>query len=257
MQPIIQLALRAAREAVEPFLQMRERLDPTHDQASLAQVLTRISERAETLIARQLQRAYPEYGIQGHFVKHASKPEAPVWRLCAEHGMDNFAHGLNTCALSITLLKQGRAEHTVVINPITGDEYTASRGYGMQANGKRGRVPQHWTLEQARIALPLPNASWRSQYLGEYIRVLQGLGPDLGAHINSGCNLIDIAAVACGQLDAVCILGIEDEDLEPGALLLKEAGALVGNLQGAPKVETQLIAASPKAFKSLVQRLKA
>lgn len=71
----------------------------------------------------------------------------------------------------------------------------------------------------------------------------------------AGSAALDLAYVACGRLDGFWEFGLAPWDVAAGALLIKEAGGLVGDLQGGENyLQTgDIVAGNPKIFKALLQ----
>lgn len=261
MHPMVQFALRAARSAGEQFLRIRERIENSHQEHNLERLLEDAARNAETLIVRQLSRGYPQHGVVGRFTPHREgegEGEDVLWRIEPFHGYSNLEVAAPGFALSLVCLVKGRAEHAVVICPFSDDEYLASRGRGAQHNGKRIRVPGKHAVTGTRIAMGLPDAALRNRYLPAYLTLAQQLGPLVEVQRASGSGLLDLAELASGRADAAFVLGLEEQDLHVGSLLLKEAGALMGTPDGQPRVEAddQLMAAGPRLYKALVKQLK-
>jgi myo-inositol-1(or 4)-monophosphatase len=114
-------------------------------------------------------------------------------------------------------------------------------------------------LEGVRLLMGLPEGTYRERQLPAYLNFVQRLGPQIDTLIATGCPLLDIADMASGRGDAALVLGIEEQDLLVGSLLLKESGALLGSAEGAPSVTAggNLLAASPRLYKEVVKVLKA
>ena len=261
MHPMVQYALRAARSAGEQFLRIRERIENAHEESSLDGLLDDAARNAETLIVRQLARGYPHHGVAGRFTPHrAGEGEGAdtLWKIEPFHGYSNLGVAASGFALSVVCLVKGRPEHAVVICPFSDDEYLASRGRGAQHNGKRIRVPKTLVVEGARIAMGLPETWLRTRHLPSYLTLVQQLGPVIEVQRATGSGLLDLAELAAGRADAAFVLGLEEQDMQVGSLLLKEAGALMGTPDGQPQVEVegQLMAAGPRLYKALVQQLK-
>src|SRR5436190_269804 len=67
-----------------------------------------------------------------------------------------------------------------------------------------------------------------------------------------------LAYVACGRLDAFWELGLAPWDMAAGALLIQEAGGLVGDLNGDQTYmeSGDIVAATPKVFPTLLEALR-
>ncbi|RTR01986.1 inositol monophosphatase family protein [Halomonas nitroreducens] len=261
MHPMVQFALRAARSAGEQFLRIRERIENAHEEHNLDRLLEDAARNAETLISRQLSRGYPQHGVVGRYTPHRGgegEGSDILWRIEPFHGYSNLAVASPGFALSLVCLVKGRPEHAVVICPFSDDEYLASRGRGAQLNGKRIRVPKSTAIAGSRIAMSLPETWLRPRLLPAYLTLTQQLAPQIELQRASGSGLLDIAELAAGRVDATFVLGLEEQDMHVGTLLLKEAGALMGTPDGQPSIEVegQLMAAGPRLFKALVQQLK-
>ncbi|MDR5859841.1 inositol monophosphatase [Halomonas eurihalina] len=261
MHPMVQFALRAARSAGEQFLRIRERIENAHEEHSLDKLLEDTARNAETLIQRQLARGYPQHGVVGRYTPHREgegEGRDVLWRIEPVHGYSNLTVAAPGFALSVGCMVKGRPEHAVVICPFSDDEYLASRGRGAQLNGKRIRVPKHYTIDGARIAMGLPESELRSRLLPAHLTLTQQLAPRVELMRASGSGLLDMAELASGRVDAAFVLGLEDQDLHVGSLLLKESGALMGALDGQPSVSASqpLMAAGPRLYKALVKQLK-
>ena len=74
----------------------------------------------------------------------------------------------------------------------------------------------------------------------------------------AGAAALDLAYVACGRLDAFWELGLSPWDMAAGALLIQEAGGLVGDLSGEAGYleQGEVAAATPKIFPTLLESLR-
>ena len=83
------------------------------------------------------------------------------------------------------------------------------------------------------------------------------LAPQLDTLVASGSGLLDICEVAAGRVDSTFVLGLEEQDMHVGLLLLKETGALIGTPDGQPSIKEEglLIAAGPRLYKALIKQL--
>jgi myo-inositol-1(or 4)-monophosphatase len=74
----------------------------------------------------------------------------------------------------------------------------------------------------------------------------------------AGAAALDLAYVACGRLDAFWEMGLSPWDMAAGALLVQEAGGLVGDFKGdGGYMESgDICAATPKVFSSLLDAMR-
>lgn len=256
MHPTLQLALRAARSVDEHYDYVLDRLDLARTDSTLDELLQTCGKRVEQAIERQLVRAHPDASFRGRSVQLKGSGDL-CWEVNPLVGKANLRRGYPSFALSIAIYQRDRLEQVIFFNPATEQEYMASRGRGATLNGRRIRVLQGWKADQAALALPLPSPGVRAAQLPDYLRLVERLSQ---AQIYaSGCAALDICAVAAGQLDAGIFLGVDEQQLAPALLVLKEAGGLAGDLSGAPQLGDQgrLLVTNPKAFRQLVSQLKA
>ncbi|ODC05097.1 hypothetical protein BFW38_01015 [Terasakiispira papahanaumokuakeensis] len=257
MHPMIQLALRAARSVIEHYDHVIERLDIARQDRNVDELIDHCAFRVEQALQRQLKRGYPDFSFNGTHIREEAQGDS-TWVVNPLVGRDNLARGYPACALSVALYAAGRLEHVVIINPLSGQEFIAGRGRGASLNGRRIRVLTSWHAEQAHVAMPLPEMGVRMRMLPTYLDVQQYLGQQV-AHLNTMNEpVLDLLAVAAGQLDAAIILGADMDALAPALMVLKEAGGLYGDVSGAPNLgsDARLLAANPKTFKALVSGIR-
>ena len=74
----------------------------------------------------------------------------------------------------------------------------------------------------------------------------------------AGSAALDLAYVAAGHLDGFWEPGLAPWDMAAGALLIKEAGGLVGDFNGGEDYLEQgnIVAANPKIFKELLKEIQ-
>ncbi|GAA3910598.1 inositol-1-monophosphatase [Halomonas cibimaris] len=260
MNPMVQFTLRATRKAADQFLRIRERIENAHDETNLELLLADTAAKAEAIIVQQLARGYPQHGVAGRFTSHRAgegEGQDVVWHIEPMHGYSSLAVAGADFAISAVCRVKGRPEHAVIVCPFADDEYLATRGGGAQHNGKRMRVSRASAVAGTRMALSLPPSWLRRRHLPAYLTVTQQLGPGVEALTASASGLLDICEVATGRVDSAFVMGLEEQDMYAGTLLLKEAGALIGTPDGQPAIKPEglLMAAGPRLYKALVKQL--
>jgi myo-inositol-1(or 4)-monophosphatase len=74
----------------------------------------------------------------------------------------------------------------------------------------------------------------------------------------AGAAALDLAYVACGRLDAFWEMGLSAWDMAAGALMIQEAGGLVGDLRGETGYldSGEIACATPKVYPTLLETLR-
>ena len=179
-----------------------------------------------------------------------------VWVIDPLDGTTNFIHGFPQYCVSIGVRHRGAAAHAVVYDPLKNELFTASKGRGAFVNDRRMRVSKCTRLDQALVGtgFPFKELSRLDLYSKQLIYMMKNTA---GVR-RAGAAALDLAYVASGRLDAFWEMGLSPWDMAAGALLVQEAGGLVGDLQGEQTfMESGDIAAgTPKVFPTLLEALK-
>lgn len=262
MQPMVNIALRAARVAGEQIVRAVERLDLVKsEQADVAKLISDTCQKAELSIVHTIQKAYPSHTITGEYTgEHAAISEGPAfeWSVNPIDSISNFSNGLPVFALSLAGKQNGKIEHALVLNPITGEEFTASRGQGCQLNGKRLRVTNQKQIEGAVLGTGFFNRPSDKPHLETYLSIFRDITLNGGMIQNGGSPALNLAYTAAGRIDGFYQVGLNPWEMEAGLLLVQEAGGLVGDFSGDNNhlSKGNLIAGNPKMFKALLKRLQ-
>ncbi|WP_040886653.1 inositol monophosphatase family protein [Marinobacter santoriniensis] len=257
MQPAIKMALRIARQGSDYLKAHFERQESSDkDSSERSRQLDRVEQSIYDNFKEQLEKAYKDHSIAP--LNEASAGDSDKsWHIFPVLGRENFLRGIPEFALALSQKKNNRTENLLLVNPITGEEYSASRGHGAALNSRRVRTSETRQIEKAAIAsnlLDQARKSEQSQLWGEMAAVL---AHDSALFRTSGCVVLDIARVASGQLDTAVIFRPEPAELDLGVTLAMESGALTGDFSGNPSTGTarQLVVANPKLFREVLKTL--
>ena len=262
MQPMLNIALRAARSAGELIIRSAERLDVisvTEKEAS--DYVSEVDRAAEQCIIQALRKAYPTHGILGEesgLQPGSGEGTDYLWIIDPLDGTTNFLRGVPHFAVSIACRYRGRLEHGVVLDPVRQEEFTASRGRGAALNGKRLRVSKRKGLEGALLGTGFPFREGQLDELDNYLGMFRALiGPTAGLR-RAGAASLDLAYVAAGRYDAFWEFGLSEWDMAAGALLVQEAGGLVSDFTGDHQYleKGQIVAGNTKCFKAVLTTLQ-
>lgn len=257
-EPIVNIAVRAARAAGNTILRSLDRLDTIQiSEKSPNDYVTDIDQKVEKEIIGIIQKAYPSHSILGEENGEITgKEDDYVWIIDPIDGTRNFIHGFPQFAVSIAVSYKGKIEHGVIYDPVKQELFSASRGKGARVNDRRMRVSTRKTLEDCLLGTGCP--SDRSPKLIEaYTDSLKAVIPLCGDVRRAGAATLDLAYVACGRLDGFWEGGLKIWDIAAGALMIKEAGGIVCDFEGGENFldSGNIVAANPKVLKLLLKTI--
>ena len=262
MQPMVTMALRAARTAADIIIRAFTDLDKlTIETKKRNDFVTKVDRASEQAIIKSLRRPYPDHAFYGEESgHHPGKNDGNdyLWIIDPLDGTTNFIRGIPHFAVSIACQYRGRLEHAVVVDPIKEEEFCASRGHGATLNSKRIRISSRKSLEGALIGTGIPFMPPSIDHLDNYLNMMRSLLGDTAGIRRAGAAALDLAYIACGRLDAFWEIGLKEYDIAAGALLIQEAGGLISDLNGGANfLETgQVACGTPRCFKELLQRIR-
>ena len=257
LEPMLNIAVRAARKAGEILVHSLERIDLIEiEEKTRNDFVTEVDRAAEKEIIYQLRRAYPDHSIRGEETG-LSEGENPdyEWIIDPLDGTTNFIHGIPHFAISIACLHKGKLAHGVVYDPVKREEFTASAGRGAMLNGKRLRVASRRTFDGALIGTGIPFSGLALENMQPYLACLQEIASQTAGIRRPGSAALDLAYVAAGRFDGFWEMNLQPWDIAAGILLVKEAGGLVSDFKGGNDSMTNgnVVCANPKLFKPLLQ----
>jgi len=256
MQPLLNIAIRAARRAGDLIVRNLDRVPTLGVRAkSRNDFVTEIDQLAERDIIETIRRAHPDHAFLGEESGRSGSGDF-LWIIDPLDGTTNFMHGFPQFAVSVACEVRGRMEHGVVYDPMRQELYTASRGDGAQLDGKRIRVSKQAELEGALVGTGFPyraNARW----IDEYLQMLKTVMQQTAGIRRPGSAALDLAYVAAGRTDGFWEIGLNAWDTAAGTLLITEAGGRVGTLTGGEyRQGGNIIAGTPKVYDALVECLR-
>jgi myo-inositol-1(or 4)-monophosphatase len=230
---MLNVAIKAARAA--GAIINRAALDVESVRVSLKQsndFVTEVDQASENVIIDTLLTAYPDHGILAEESGSTrGNPDAEaIWIIDPLDGTTNFIHGFPVYCVSIALQVKGRLEQAVVFDPTRNDLFTATRGRGAFMNERRIRVGKRTRLQECLLSTGFPFRA--EDDFNTYLRLMGDMMQRTAGLRRPGAAALDLAYVAAGFSDGFFELGLQPWDMAAGALLITEAGGLVGNFTG-------------------------
>lgn len=228
-KPLKHLA-HACSEAGALLLDFRRRGVVPASKAGM-ELLTEADTASEELLSRSLGRLMPGVPFVGEEGFKGPLPEPPFWIADPLDGTNNYAFDFPFYCVSVAFVDESGPRLCCTFDPVRNESFTACRGEGAFLNGSRARCLEASSLSDALMATGFP-----------YMRTPENINTDLGVleHFlgfargirRSGSAALDLAYTACGRLGAYWEKTLRPWDMAAGALLVREAGGIVGAYEG-------------------------
>ncbi len=255
MHPMLNIAIRAARAGGRVLTQYMDRVDSLQTtEKAKNDFVSEVDRRSEAEIVAVLRRSYPDHAILGEEGGASGAADAEFkWFIDPLDGTTNYLHGFPAYCVSIAVAQNRRLEQAVIYNPFTQELFTATRGAGATLDEKRIRVSKCNSIDSALLGTGFNNNGSQSQ--SGYLRTFREYNSSAGNLRRQGSAALDLAYVAAGRLDGFWEFGLQPWDSAAGALMVREAGGLVGTMTGKDDWldSGNIVAATPRVYDSMLR----
>ena len=256
MQPMLNIAVRAAHAAGDYISRQVNNIPNLEiESKSKNDFVTLVDRRAEERIIETLLKAFPTHSIMAEESGSFGESEFQ-WIIDPLDGTTNFLHGFPHFAVSIALAIDGKLQHGVIYDPMKQELFAASRGDGATLNNRRIRVTSRFSSEGALLGTGFP---FRAKHHLPVFQQMFNTFFDSASDIRrAGSAALDLAYVAAGRLDGFWEIGLKPWDMAAGALIIREAGGLVGDFGGNENYleSGNIVTANPKLFADMIRKLQ-
>lgn len=195
-------------------------------------LVTEADTSSEECIVQIIRTAFPDHSILAEESGQDARDESLVWIVDPLDGTTNFAHEIGWYAISIAFSVEGKIMVGVVLNPVTGELFSAVAGSGATCNNHPIQVSSVSDVSDCLLATGFPYNI--RQNLGPIIsRFKRCLNASQGIR-RLGSAALDLCHVACGRFDAFWEENLKPWDTAAGVLIAREAGAQVTDFSGRP-----------------------
>jgi myo-inositol-1(or 4)-monophosphatase len=254
MHPILNVATKAAREAGKIINRASQDVGSLKIQTKdYNDFVSEVDRSAEDAIISILKEAYPTHGFYGEESGKTNLEAESIWIIDPLDGTTNFLHNFPCYCVSIALQEKGVLTQAVIYDPVHNDLFTATRGRGAFLNDKRIRVTNRSKLQDSLISTGFPFKDF--SYLDTYLEIFKDMAKKTSGLRRPGSAALDLAYVAAGYSDGFFEINLSPWDIAAGALLVQEAGGIVGDFEGNESwLRTgNIVAANPKVFGQMLQ----
>ncbi|MBI9084090.1 MAG: inositol monophosphatase [Desulfobacterales bacterium] len=202
------------------------------EKKSANDLVTEADIASERIIVDIIGKTFPSHTIVAEESGVRPGSEIFSWLIDPLDGTTNFAHGIGIFAISIAFVRQGIPVVGVVLNPITGELFSAVTNQGATLNGRPISVSQTDCLADGLLATGFP---YNLKEIRDPLmrRLSRGLDASRGVR-RLGAAALDLCFLACGRFDGFWEQNLKPWDTAAGTVIACEAGARVTDFNDHP-----------------------
>jgi myo-inositol-1(or 4)-monophosphatase len=197
--------------------------------SSATDMVSEADREAERAIAELLQSERPDDGLVGEEGSDESGASGRRWVVDPLDGTTNYLYGFPAWCVSVALEDSDGGLVGAVYDPVADELFRAARDDGAELNGKPIHVGDADRLETALIGTGF---GYDPEVRAGQADVLRRVLPRVRDIRRAGAAALDLCFVAAGRLDGYFERGIQPWDYAAGALIVREAGGELVELQG-------------------------
>ena len=202
--------------------------------------VTKTDKHVEKILIEELSKTKKNYSFLSEEVgKINNKDKENIWIIDPIDGTTNFLHGIPHFAICIAHQSNKEIVSGLIFDPIKDEMYYSEKNKGAFLNNQRLRVSKKNSLDDCLFSSNHEGVKFSNLNM-RY----------------SGCAALDMAYVASGRLDGFFHNKINLWDIAAGALMVKEAGGIVNDLDMFNNNNIDIRASSGAIYNKMVEKLK-
>ena len=202
--------------------------------------VTKTDKNVEKILIEELSKTKTNYSFLSEEVgKIEKKDKENIWIIDPIDGTTNFLHGIPHFAICIALESKKEIVSGLIYDPIKDEMFYAEKNKGSYLNNQRLRTSNKNSLDECLFSSNHEGVKFSNLNM-RY----------------SGCAALDLAYVASGRLDGFFHNKINIWDIAAGALLVKEAGGIVNDLDKFNHNNIDIRASSEAINNKMLENLK-
>ena len=202
--------------------------------------VTKTDKHVEKILIEELSKTKKNYSFLSEEAgKIEKKDKDNIWIIDPIDGTTNFLHGIPHFAICIALESKKEIISGLIYDPIKDEMFYAEKNKGAYLNNQRLRVSNKNLINDCLFSSNHEGVKFSNLNM-RY----------------SGCAALDLAYVASGRLDGFFHNKINIWDVAAGALLVKEAGGIVNDLDKFNQNNIDIRASSGVINDKMLENLK-
>jgi len=248
----------AANEAGKIIVKQYNHLKPSDIKLKSAHdIVTKVDMMANRKIKSIIRKNFPSHDILSEETGlEDNDSKKYYWTIDPLDGTTNFSINNPLFCTAISLSKGDQIVASIIYAPLLNELYYAEKGKGAYLNGRRIKVSNKQKLSEIVL---LVDKTHNKSSRNKFFKLLDKFQYEVLNARWFGSASLEQAFLAAGRVGA-CIFAppkLSRWDLNPGILLIKEAGGHVEDFKGgAEYYNTGLIAGNRQVVKKIQQKIK-
>jgi len=215
--------------------------------------VTYVDKKSEQRLVSELKKILPEAGFIAEENSSLEKHSVYNWIIDPLDGTTNYIHGLPVYSISIALLQGDNILSGVVYEINLQECFYAWQDGGAFLNGHKIQTSGVEKLNDSLLATGFPYRHF--DRLDQYIDLFKELMEHTHGIRRLGSAALDLAYVACGRFDGFYEYGLHPWDVAAGALIIEQAGGLIGDFSGSENYiyGKEIIGSNPFIFEQFLK----
>jgi len=188
---------------------------------------------SENEIIATIRASFPDHAIIAEESGQREGNSGYRWLVDPLDGTVNYAHQVPFFAVSIACVQGDEVRLGVVLNPLSGELFTARAGGGAQLNGQPIHVSPETQVSESLLATGFPYDMRGPGFKSLTARFLRCLRAARGVR-RLGSAALDLCYVACGRFAGFWENWLQPWDSAAGILIVREAGGRVTDFSNRP-----------------------
>lgn len=223
---------KIAFEAGQKIIELRNPRLLVETKEGIGNYVTSADLEVQHFVQQRLQELLPEAEFVGEESLKSEEDAAGLrWIVDPIDGTANYVRGLPYSGVSIALAEGNTAIAGAVMNPFTGELYSAQQGKGAFCNGERMYASER-PLSQALISVGY--TSYSRELTDEMFHLFRALFDSCEDFRSFGAAAPELCQVAAGRTDAYVELRLYPWDYAAASCIITEAGGKLTDMEGNP-----------------------
>ncbi|MDY6792183.1 MAG: inositol monophosphatase family protein [Thermodesulfobacteriota bacterium] len=230
-ETVKRVAVAAAYKGARAIMPFYGRLLKINKKGAI-DLVTEADTGSEKAIIKTIRTKFPGHSILAEESGLNKGNSENQWIIDPLDGTTNFTHKLDLFSISIAFALKGKIVVGVVLNPVSGELYTAIKDNGATLNGRPVKVS---AVDQISESLLVTGFPYNHQKILKALmtRFTVCLKASQGVR-RLGSAALDLCFVACGRFEGFWEQNLNPWDTAAGTLIAQEAGAVVTDFSNRP-----------------------